>query len=482
MTCIRLPVRASLLAAAWFGLFAAVSPAADVHLGMGFRVGEVTGKSAIVWTRVTATARRNETGFREPKKRTPRVNDYVPSKVPLRSRQGEIDGATGEVRVHWGETGKKKDRRTIEWVRVVPDHDFTHQFLITGLKPGRSYRVMVEARAKPGAKVSATAGGTFRTPAAPDTAEDVTFVVVTGQSYWDLDDPAGYHIYPAMAKLKPHFIVPTGDTVYLDSEAPRARTVGLARFHWHRMYSLPRHIAFHRHVPGYWEVDDHDSWVDDGWPTKKSRWMLPLTFAEGFAIYREQVPMGRLTYRTIRWGRDLQIWMVEGRLYRSANSMPDGPDKTIWGAEQMAWLKRTILASDASFRVLISPTPIVGPDRPRGKNDNHSNAAFATEGNHFRNWTKQHKLENFFVCCGDRHWQYLSVDPTTGLREFSCGPASDQHAGGTPGRNAELQPFHRVKGGFLSVRVRRRGDHPTISLRHHGVRGKVFNEFRQEGG
>ena len=43
--------------------------------------------------------------------------------------------------------------------------------------------------------------------------------------------------------------------------------------------------------------------------------------------------------------------------------MPDGPDKTIWGREQLAWLKESILASDAAFRVLISPTPIVGPDR-----------------------------------------------------------------------------------------------------------------------
>ena len=451
----------------------------DVHLGMGFSVGEVTGTSAILWTRVTASARRNETGYREPKKRTRRIKVYVPSKRPLSSRQGEIDGAAGEVRVHWAEMGKANNRKTIPWVGVRADHDFTHQFAITGLKPGRTYRVSVEAREKPGASIAATASGTFRTPCPPDISQDVTFTVVTGQSYWDLDDPAGYQIYPAMAKLKPHFVVPTGDTVYLDSEAPRARTVGLARYHWHRMYSLPRHIAFHRHVPGYWEVDDHDSWVDDCWPTKSAPWMLPLRFEQGFAIYREQVPIGRLTYRTIRWGRDLQIWLVEGRLYRSPNSMPDGPGKTIWGSEQLAWLKRTILASDASFRVLISPTPIVGPDRTKGKNDNHSNAAFATEGNHFRSWTKQHRLTNFFVCCGDRHWQYLSVDPATGLREFSCGPASNEHAGGTPGRNPKIQPFHRVKGGFLSVQVARKQGRPAILFRHHGVRGQVFNEYRQ---
>ena len=82
-----------------------------------------------------------------------------------------------------------------------------------------------------------------------------------------------------MQKLKLDFLILTGDTVYLDSESPRARTVELARYHWQRMYSLPRHVEFHRHVPGYWEVDDHDAWVNDCWPTMRARWMNPLTIS-----------------------------------------------------------------------------------------------------------------------------------------------------------------------------------------------------------
>jgi alkaline phosphatase D len=229
-------------------------------------------------------------------------------------------------------------------------------------------------------------------------------------------------------------------------------------------------------VPGYWEVDDHDSWVNDGWPSKSADWMNPLTFEEGFGVYREQVPMGDSTFRTIRWGKGLQIWLVEGRLFRSANTMPDGPGKTIWGAEQLDWLKRTILASDAEFRVLISPTPIVGPDRDKGKNDNHANEAFAHEGNQFRMWTKQQNLKNFFTCCGDRHWQYMSIDPGSGLREFSCGPASDLHAGGNP-EQPDWQPFLRVKGGFLTVAARRPDGVPVIVFRHHDVHGKVVHEY-----
>ncbi len=446
------------------------------EMAMGFRVGEVSQESAIVWARITRDAERNWDGYREADKRERQQDVYTPSPIKVEDRQGATPGAVGQVRVVFLADGESTETTT-PWVTVKPDHDFSHQFRLNYLRPGTRYKLRVESRqGAPDTAVRSTPEGSFRTPRPADSWQDVSFSVVTGQSYWDLDHRDGYHIYPAMQKLNLDFVVPTGDTVYLDSEAPRARTVELARYHWQRMYSLPRHVEFHRDVPGYWEVDDHDSWVNDDWPTKKAPWMNPLTFEQGFNVFREQVPMGDSTYRTIRWGKGLQIWMVEGRLYRSPNDMPDGPDKTIWGAEQMAWLQRSILDSDADFRVLISPTPIVGPDREKGKNDNHANDAFAHEGNRFRMWTKQQDLKNFFTCCGDRHWQYMSIDPTSGLREFSCGPASDVHAGGNP-EQPSWQPFLRVKGGFLSVSVNKVNDVPTIAFRHHDVHGKIVHEF-----
>lgn len=450
-------------------------PAAE--MAMGFRVGEVTQTSAVVWTRITRDAQRNWDGYREPGKRQPKQDSYEPSPIKVDDRQGATPGAAGQVRVAiLAEGSPAASEATTPWVMVSGESDYIHQFHLKYLQPGTSYRLRVEARDSADAAVSATSTGSFHTPQNADQWQNVSFGVVTGQSYWDLDHRDGYHIYPAMQELGVDFLVPTGDTVYLDSEAPRARTEALARYHWQRMYSLPRHVEFHRTIPGYWEVDDHDSWVNDGWPTKSAPWMNPLTFEEGFNIYREQVPMGDKTYRTIRWGQGLQIWLVEGRLYRSPNTMPDGPDKTIWGREQMAWLKRSILESDANFRVLISPTPIVGPDRDKGKNDNHANDAFAHAGNQFRSWTEQQNLNNFFTCCGDRHWQYMSIDPNSGLREFSCGPASDVHAGGNP-EQPDWQPFLRVEGGFLTVSVRKQGGAPTIAFRHHDVHGKVVHEF-----
>ncbi len=202
--------------------------------------------------------------------------------------------------------------------------------------------------------------------------------------------------------------------------------------------------------------------------------MGEFTFAEGLATFLEQVPMEGPTYRTFRWGKDVQIWMVEGRDYRSANTSPDGPTKSIWGSEQVAWFNETVQKSDATFRILISPTPLVGPDRDN-KFDSHANEGFQFEGNMLREFIAQQ--DNMIVVTGDRHWQYISVDDETGLREYSVGAASDEHAGGW--RSDDLRPEHRylnVIGGFLTVTAERQGGAPRLTLRHHGVEGNVLNE------
>ena len=133
----------------------------------------------------------------------------------------------------------------------------------------------------------------------------------------------------------------------------------------------------------------------------------------------------------------------------------------------------TVEASDATFRILISPTPIVGPDR-EGKIDNHANLSFATEGEEIRSFVASQ--ENMFIICGDRHWQYVSEDPETGLIEFSTGPTSDAHAGGfKQSEKTSMHSYLKIKGGFLSVSVSEDAENPEISFTHHAVDGSIYN-------
>jgi alkaline phosphatase D len=319
-----------------------------------------------------------------------------------------------------------------------------------------------------------TVTGSFRTAPKPDAEAEITFAVVTCQMYADLDHVDGFNIYPAMKELAPRFVAFTGDNVYYDNERPRALTPALARYHWERMYSLPRHVSLLRSVASYWEKDDHDCLKDDSWPGQK---MGELTFAEGQRIFRQQVPLGDTIYRTFRWGKFLQVWFTDGRDFRSPNTMKDGPEKTIWGKEQKAWLFRTIQESAAVWKVIVTPTPLVGPDRGN-KSDNHANKGFQTEGDEIRAWLQKHVPTNTFSVCGDRHWQYHSVHPKTGLHEFSVGAASDMHASGSPGEDKNYHKFHRVKGGFLTVTARAN----SILFRHRDVHGKVVYEYEAKTG
>jgi alkaline phosphatase D len=258
---------------------------------------------------------------------------------------------------------------------------------------------------------------------------------------------------------------------------PRATSPELARYHWQRMFSLPRLVDFNRRVATYWLKDDHDTLNNDSWPGQR---MGTFTFAEGQRIFRQQAPMtDGPAYRTFRWGRDLQIWLTDGRDFRSPNKMPDGPEKSIWGAEQKEWFKRTVKESDATWKVLVSPTPLVGPDRGN-KNDNHANEGFRHEGDEIRAWLKANAPDHFFVICGDRHWQYHSVHPATGIHEFCPGPASDQHAGGTPGFVPEIHRFHRPKGGFLSIALSHQAGKSRIRFQHHDADGKVVYEWSSD--
>jgi alkaline phosphatase D len=301
--------------------------------------------------------------------------------------------------------------------------------------------------------------------------------VSTGQGNDDQDRPDGFNIYPEMLKLAPGFFVHTGDIVYYDKVA---KTLDLARYHWQRMYSWPTNVEFHRHVSSYFIKDDHDTWVNDCWPTMHTPYMHDFTFRQGLQVFREQVPMGKNTWRTVRWGKHLQIWMVEGRDFRSPNDAPDGPGKTIWGEAQKDWFRTTVAQSDATFRILISPTPIVGPDRD-SKRDNHSNKVFKFEGDELRKFIATQK--NLVVVCGDRHWQYMSIHPETGVREYSCGPASDQHAGGWQ-QSDYRDAYHRylnVIGGFLSATVEPKSGKPTLTFRYHDSKGNVTFEDQLTG-
>ncbi len=471
-------------------------PKDSVYFATGYKIGEVTQNSAVIWTRLTAKPDRHWHGVvPNPHESPTRVLVEVPA-IPVWMWEGSVPGTSGEVRLLYSSSPDLKGAEITAWKQVDAEADFTHQFLLENLEANMRYYLQIEGRKKASAPITRSPLGSFKTAPAADDPEKVWFTISSCQMYYHRDQRDGFSIYPAMMRIfksLPDFMVRTGDAVYYDRDNPRAKTIELCRLHWQRMYSLPLLKEFHYNVPCYWMKDDHDTFFDDCWRGYEAPWIAPLTFEDGERVFIEQTPapLGGKGYRTVRWGKNLQIWMLEGRSFRSSNDLPDGPDKTIWGQEQKAWLKQTLLASDATFKVVINPTAIVGPDNV-DQQDNHADDAFYHEGNEFRQWTSQNHLEHLYIFNGDRHWQYMSTDPNSGLREFCCGPSSDMHAFQGPGYNIKYHSFYRPKGGFISVTVSE-GEQkvlanpqriifeatvPTINIRFHDVDGNILYEYR----
>ena len=458
------------------------------YFATGIKIGEVTAHSSILWVRLTSDSLPASTENPFPLIRyiDPETNEYVeefrksrdaytpeiayPDGFDLYSIEGATRGIPGDVMAYYKPVNTQHWESTV-WMPVDTTKDFTVRIHLGGLSPGTRYEIRVISRYPKSKAIGESITGEFKTAPDPELPAEILFTVSTGQAYADQDAPeGGFKIYNQMLRLTPDFFVHTGDIVYYDEYA---KNLDLARWHWSRTYSLPTNRRFHRKVASYFLKDDHDTWLNDCWPGMESRFMGDFTFEQGQRVFLEQVPMAEKTYRTYRWGKDLQIWLMEGRDFRSPNNLSDSDQKTIWGRKQKEWLKTTVTSSDATFKILISPTPIVGPDR-ENKLDNYSNSNFSHEGNEIRSFIKG--VDRMYVVCGDRHWQYISVDDETGIREYSCGPASDQHAGGWT--NEMYMPEHRylnVTGGFLAGKVMRIETQPILVFYHYSVDGYILN-------
>jgi alkaline phosphatase D len=465
----------------------------------GIKMGEISSNEAVVWARLTKAAVRvadkkvlpksmylddsnNEwhpVDYFSKKYKQDRPNRPAKSVMPegktIEMLDGAVPGIEGEMRVLYKTKGSKKWVET-SWKKVDDSTDFAGQFNLSDLTSNKEYELKVEARINKNG--SNFIEGKFSTAPAKSEMRKVKFMVTTCHEYSHQDDPTGggFKIFKEMQALNPDFLVHTGDVLYHDHIS---KNLSLARWNWQKMNSLTNAVAFYKNVPCYFMKDDHDTWMNDSYPASTNKFMGDFTFQQGVELFRQQVPSSDKPYRTFRWGKDVQIWMFDVRENRVPNELPDGPAKTIWGPEQMAWFKKTYQESDATFKVLISPTPIIGPDRPQ-KKDNHSNSNYKFEGDAIRNLIAPDK--NTFVVCGDRHWQYISKHASTGTYEFACGPGSDEHAGGW--KEEDVLPEHEylnIIGGFLQVEVERKDEKVQIVFNHISVDGKRLSEKRFEG-
>jgi alkaline phosphatase D len=282
---------------------------------------------------------------------------------------------------------------------AVESTDFTARVVLTDLPPNQRifYRVVFQDLSDL-RSLSVPGVGSFRTPPLIRDQRDVTLAWsadTVGQGWGINTDWGGLRLYRTMQAAEPDLFVHCGDTIYADgplqrqvklddgtmwtnvvTEAKSKVAQTLDDYRGCYKYNLldDNMRAFNAQVAQLSLWDDHevrDNWYETRDLTADDRYQvksMALLSSRARQAFLEYNPIGRQAddldriHRTIAYGPLVDIFAVDLRSYRGANSANRQtsltPESSLFGAEQLAMFKARLLASRAVWKVIASDLPI----------------------------------------------------------------------------------------------------------------------------
>ena len=292
--------------------------------------------------------------------------------------------------------------------------DYTSYVKLEGLSPDTLYYYRVWFSTPPLSQANKTTSlasdilaGSFRTSPSASLPgnKPISFIFAAdlgGQKHCRQVDKGGYYIFEKMKELSPDFFIANGDMIYAADKCPvqgpsdewknipgnfsgvadpeinwtnteQVRDTYLK--HWQYNRADPYLQSFLQNTSMYSQWDDHEVINDFGalWPYwnpfNKDREGYSNIVNEGRKVFFDYSPIDRnldqnnRIYRSFNWGPNLDLFILDGRSYRSPNSMADTPEnnKTMLGTEQLEWLEQGLMNSSAIWKVISSDVPISVP-------------------------------------------------------------------------------------------------------------------------
>ena len=281
------------------------------------------------------------------------------------------------------------------YVDALPETDFTAKALIENLPPGQDifYRLRFQDLLSPKV-ISEPVIGHFRT--APSDRRTISFVWsgdTAGQG-WGIDESkGGMRTYATMLRHRPDFFIHCGDSIYADcvvhetqrlpngeiwrnvvTEEKSKVATTLSDYRGNYKYNLldGNVLTFNAEVPIFAQWDNHEVmgvwWPDEIFdrPDYNVNSALLLMARAGRAFH-EYMPLryvpsepGRI-YRRISYGPMLDIFLLDMRSYRGQSDATEtnhGAEEHLLGSLQLAWLKKELSRSAATWKVIASDTPL----------------------------------------------------------------------------------------------------------------------------
>lgn len=148
-----------------------------------------------------------------------------------------------------------------------------------------------------------------------------------------------------------------------------------------------------------------------------------------------------IIYRKLSFGALLDVLMIDILLFRDPGDAPDGPDKTILGAEQEVWIEEHLAMSTATWKVVGNQkpvAPILGLLKVLGGStwNGYPDARTA-----FFDMLQQNDIRNLMMLSGDAH-----ITAVTDLADMPDDPVMYDPATGEGAVAVEFQPASMSRG------------------------------------
>jgi len=374
-------------------------------------------------------------------------------------------------------------------IRGTTASDLAGQARVDGLTPATRHRYTVRGGGR-------GAEGKFTTAPRPSDPAPVRLL-------WGADlgsrghcrpSDGEYAIVRAMAARKPDLLVLAGDTVYADHhchalppDAPGAMpATTLDQFHAKHRHNRagPAVQQLLRATPVLATWDDHE--VRNNFAGEHG---LAAVGRRAFLDYWPVAALPSLV-RSARWGRLLELFLIDTRSHRDRACRPDGPGKSMLGAAQRRWLVDAVADSGARGKAIVSSVPLSIPKAwPCGESWAPTRVlfletGFSRERDLILAELARRRTRNVVVLAGDVHFAAITtLRPAPGLvvHELIAGPlAAATERPRAP--DARLAPVVRFSRGGLAnfgeVEIDEEG--LTVRILDAGGRALATERFRAD--
>lgn len=204
-----------------------------------------------------------------------------------------------------------------------------------------------------------------------------------------------FDIFTSIHKTRPDFMVWLGDNIYY--REPDWLTEEAMRYRWRKDRQLEQLQALlgSTHHYGIW--DDHDFGPNDSDGSFRLKDAALRVFADYFPQVQYGTPETKGCFHRFEWA-DVEFFMLDNRFHRTPNRFPDGPDKVMFGAQQLRWLKEALSNSNATFKIVAGGNQMLNPMMFY-----EAFGRFPIEQKSLFDWLAASKIEGLVFLSGDRH-------------------------------------------------------------------------------